>query len=148
MGCLSVIWRSEGGWRGTQGHGYHGEGLSGPLCAPLAWPDSWGAEVGQGSTHDSRVVWTLAGLRCLKHLRNLKPALAALAGSLRIWLKTLLLRPGPWSMILGTEGGLGPRALVPGQELWKRASPSEEPRNGSAGVRRVPVIRLTPSGTT
>lgn len=39
----------------------------------------------------------------------------------------------PQATVLRTEGGLGPRALVPGQELWRRSSSPEEPRNGSPG---------------
>lgn len=47
------------------------------------WPSltAWVWRVGWGSAHDSCVVWTLAGLRCLKHLRRVGPkSWAALFG--------------------------------------------------------------------
>lgn len=107
-GCLwdVCLWsggrRTERDWRGTQGHGHHGEGLGLTLCAPLAWPDGWGARVGQGSARDSYLVWTLAGLRCLKHLRRVGPkSWAALSGFLEDLAKNASAKaippsPSPW----------------------------------------------------
>lgn len=65
-----------------QAHGHRGEGLSDWLRMSH-WPSLTACvwRVGWGSAHDSCVVWTLAGLRCLKHLRRVGPkSWAALFG--------------------------------------------------------------------
>lgn len=82
--------RGHSGSGGHQGYSHPGEGLRVTRCAPSAWLAALALRAGQGSgaprspAHDSCLVWTLAGPRCLNNLRWVGPkSWAALTAPLR-----------------------------------------------------------------
>lgn len=141
VGCPSVIWRSEGRRR-LEGHTGTRPPWGGPQRASLCRSDlacQLGCGGGPGSAHDSRVVWTLAGLRCLKHLSRVDPVLGcprcprrfsedlAKIASAKAW----PLEP----LSSGQKGSWGLGALVPGRELGGGPRPLRNPGTAFWGRR-------------